>query len=171
MPYYAAPYTFDFEQSLVLVDPGVTDVDCISLYNAAKAAQASEEGIVYGQIAAGSGLVELGQGVQVGITVELLGNWQIFFPAGNYIARVAGGNLVGGPSSDPIAYSAGVQTLLIQSAASTVVQINAVGIPVDASDIAAAVCNRDLSGHNAPGSLGKAIKTIQQLARLIPGLF
>jgi hypothetical protein len=50
-----------------------------------------------------------------------LGSWQLRFPAGNYIARVAGGNLIGGPSGDPIAYTAGVQTLLIQSAASTVV--------------------------------------------------
>jgi hypothetical protein len=50
-----------------------------------------------------------------------LGAWQLRFPAGNYIARVAGGNLVGGPGGDPIAYTPGVQALLIQSAASTIV--------------------------------------------------
>ena len=59
--------------------------------------------------------------MQVGITVELLGSWQLLFQPGSYIARVAGGNLIGGPGGDPIAYSEGVQTLLIQSAASTVV--------------------------------------------------
>jgi len=121
MSYYAAPFTFDFTTSKINVDSGAVDVECIGLYTAIKLAQASEEGITYEKIAQGSGLSELGPGVQVGITVELLGNWQLKFPAGNYVARVGGGNLIGGPSSDPIAYSAGVQTLLIQSAASTVV--------------------------------------------------
>jgi hypothetical protein len=122
MPYYSAPFTFDFATSRIAVDSGVTDVDCIALYTAAKIAQASQEGIIYDRIAKGSGLSILGPDVQVGLTVELLGSWQLQFPAGNYIARVAGGNLIGGPGGDPIAYSAGVQTLLIQSAASTVVQ-------------------------------------------------
>lgn len=121
MTYYVAPFTFDFQTFQINVDSGVADVDCLDLYDACKLAQASEAGIIYNQIASGSGLASLGQGVQVGLTVELLGTWQLRFPAGNYIARVAGGNLVGGPSGDPIAYTAGVQTLLIQSAASTVV--------------------------------------------------
>lgn len=121
MSYYVAPFTFDFNTSKIHIDVGVTDIDCIVLYGAIKTAQASEEGIIYAQIGKGSGLNVLGPGVQVGITVELLGSWQLQFPSGNYIARVAGGNLIGGPSDDPIAYTAGVQTLLIQSAASTVV--------------------------------------------------
>jgi hypothetical protein len=53
-----------------------------------------------------------------------LDDWQLCFPPGNYIAKVAGGNLIGGIAGDPIAYSAGVQTLLIQSAASTVVTVS-----------------------------------------------
>lgn len=142
MSVYIAPFTFRFEQSKVDVDSGVTDIDCISLYSAAKRAQASEEGIVYERLAAGSGLVTLGPGVQVGITVELLGSWQLRFPEGNYVARVAGGNLVGGPSGDPIAYTAGVQALLIQSAASTVV--NSSGSIPTASQIADAVWSKTL---------------------------
>lgn len=121
MPYYVAPFTFNFSTSLVAVDTGVTDVDCSTLYDAIKLAQASEEGIIYDRIGKGSGLDTLGPGVQVGITVELLGSWQLSFTAGNYVARVAGGNLIGGPSDDPIAYSAGVQALMIQSANATVV--------------------------------------------------
>jgi hypothetical protein len=121
MSFASGSYTFDFDTSIIDVADGVSDVDCGDLYLACKIAQASEEGIIYGRIASGSGLVSLGQGVQVGLTVELLGAWQLRFAAGNYVARVAGGNLVGGPDGDPIAYSAGVQTLLIQSAASTVV--------------------------------------------------
>ena len=121
MPYYAAPFTFNFTASIIDVDAGVTDVDCTLLYTAIKSAQASEEGILYGRIGKGSGLDTLGPGVRVGLTVEVLGAWQLRFPAGNYIARIAGGNFIGGPSGDPIAYTAGVQTLLIQSAASTIV--------------------------------------------------
>ena len=121
MPYYVAPFTFNFTTALVAIDNGVTDVDCSALYDACKLAQASEEGIIYDRIAKGSGLDTLGPGVQVGITVELLGSWQLSFTAGNYVARVAGGNLIGGPSGDPIAYSPGVQALLIQSANATVV--------------------------------------------------
>lgn len=121
MSYYVAPFTFNFSTSLIAVDSGVVDVDCSTLYDAIKLAQASQEGIIYDRIGKGSGLDTLGPGVQVGITVELLGSWQLSFTAGNYVARVAGGNLIGGPSGDPIAYSAGVQALLIQSANATVV--------------------------------------------------
>jgi hypothetical protein len=121
MTYYVSPFTFDFATSKIDVDVGSVNIDCILLYDAIKEAQATEEGILYERIGSGSGLNVLGPGVQVGITVELLGSWQLQFPAGNYVARVSGGNLVGGPSGDPIAYTAGVQTLLIQSAASTIV--------------------------------------------------
>jgi hypothetical protein len=84
----------------------------------------------------GSGLDELGPGVQVGLSVSLLGDWQLRFAAGAYIARVAGGNLIGGPSGDPIAYSEGVQILLIQSAASTVVSLGG-SVPTAAENAAA----------------------------------
>lgn len=127
MSYYVAPFTFDFVTSSIDVDSGFVTVSCIDLYNAIKEAQASQEGIIYDKIATASGLQDLGGGVLVGITVELLANWQLNFPAGNYIAKVSGGNLVGGPGGDPIAYSAGVQTLLIQSAASTVVNTSGGG--------------------------------------------
>jgi hypothetical protein len=134
--YYIAPFTFDFDASRIEVDAGSSDVDCAALYTAIKEAQASQEGIIYERIAAGSGLSELGPGVQVGLTVELLGSWQLRFAQGNYIARVAGGNLIGGPGGDPIAYSAGVQTLLIQSAASTVVTAGG-SVPTAAQNAAA----------------------------------
>jgi hypothetical protein len=154
MAFYTAPFTFRFESQLIDVDAGVADVDCTGLYTAAKLAQASLEGIIYEPIANGSGLSVLGPGVQVGLTVELLGAWQLRFGSGNYVARVAGGNLVGGPGGDPIAYTAGVQTLLIQSAASTVVTTGGsaltaeesaklLGLP-SASDTATAVWNKTL---------------------------
>jgi hypothetical protein len=142
MSFYLAPFTFDFGASLIQLDNGVSDVDCSALYAACKLAQASEEGIVYERIAAGSGLDALGPGVQVGLTVTLLGAWQLRFSPGSYVARVAGGNLIGGPGGDPIAYSAGVQTLLIQSAASTVV--TASGSVPTAAQVAEAVWSKVL---------------------------
>ena len=140
MSYYSAPFTFDFATSRIDADAGAVDIDCGALYTACKLAQASEEGIIYERIAAGSGLNSLGPGVQVGLTVQLLGAWQLRFPAGNYVARIAGGNLIGGPGGDPIAYTAGVQTLLIQSAASTVVTAGG-SVPTAAQNAAAVRAN------------------------------
>ena len=96
-------------------------LNCQDLIDAIREEEASEHGILYDQIAAASGKESLGNGVYVGMTVNLLSPWQVKFWAGNYIAKIAGGNLVGGILGDPVAYSSGVQVLLIQSAASTVV--------------------------------------------------
>lgn len=137
MSFYVAPFTFDFATSRVRVNSGVANISVIDLYEAAKLARESEEGIVYDHIAEGSGRVDLGGGVQVGLTVALVGGWQVKFPDGDYIASVRGGNLVGGPGGDPIAYSAGVQILLVQSAASTIV--NTAGGGTTAEEVAEAV--------------------------------
>lgn len=163
MPYYVAPFTFDFVASKIDIDVGATNIDCILLYDAIKDAQATEEGIIYERIGKGSGLSVLGPGVQVGLTVELLGSWQLRFPAGNYIARVAGGNLIGGPSEDPIAYTAGVQTLLIQSAASTVVTEG--GSVPTAEQNAAATWNYGLENTVSSGQMLRGI-TRTQLAKV-----
>lgn len=152
MPYYVAPFTFDFAASRIVVDAGFSDVSVIDLYESCAVARATEEGILYDAIAKGSGLVSLGGGTQVGLTVELLGSWQIRFASGDYIARISQGNLVGGPGGDPIAYSAGVQVLLIQSAASTVVTVDGTGgsgsAPTAAQNAAAvwAAGSRTLTG-------------------------
>ena len=116
-------YSFDFEDKIINVLNPQTDVDVQDLYDACRQAEDSETGIQYEKITSASGKESLGSGVAVGLTIELLG-WQLRFWEGNYIAKITGGNLVGGPGGDPVAYSAGVQVLLIQSAASTVVQVN-----------------------------------------------
>lgn len=153
MAFYLAPFTFNFQTAYIDVDAGVADVDVIALYDAIKLAQASEEGIIYDVAGKASGLNQLGPGVQVGITVELLGSWQLRFPAGDYTARVAGGNLIGGFGGDPIAYSAGVQTLLIQSAAATVVTTGG-SIPT-AAQVAAAVRSDLETGAPIPVNVEK----------------
>ena len=111
---------FDHRQRLIDL-AGQDTLDCQALLDAIREEEASARGIAEEQIATASGKEDLGGGVYVGMTVNLLSPWQVKFAAGNYIAKIAGGNLVGGISGDPVAYSAGVQVLLIQSAASTVV--------------------------------------------------
>jgi hypothetical protein len=163
MSFYLAPFTVDFVEDCIVIDAGTTDIEVIPLWTAIKAAQSSEEGIIHDIIAVGSGLNALAAGVQTGLTVELLGNWQICFPAGNYVARVGGGNLIGGPGGDPIAYSAGVQTLLIQSAASTVVSTGGGGSAPTANQNATAVWQYML-GTMSAGQAGKILQLANQNA-------
>lgn len=167
MPFYSAPFTFDFATSRIDADVGAVDIDCGALYTACKLAQASEEGIIYDRLAAGSGLNTLGPGVQVGLTVELLGSWQIRFPSGNYVARIAGGNLIGGPGGDPIAYSAGVQALLIQSASSTVVTAGGSSGAATPTQIAQAVWDRPVASHAMTGSFGKLVSGVLTVAKFL----
>jgi len=166
MPYYSAPFTFNFQTTLVEVDAGVVDVDCNVLYDAIKLAQWSEEGIIYDRIGQGSGLNDLGPGVQVGITVELLGAWQLKFPAGNYVARIAGGNLVGGPGDDPIAYSAGVQALLIQSANATVVTTGGGGGGATAAEVWSYASRTLSAGGNSAVASAVRVELTTELGRI-----
>jgi len=139
-------YSFDFTNKLIEVLNPQTDVDVQDLYDACRQAEDSEVGIQYGQIVSASGKESLGSGVSIGLTIELL-EWQLHFWDGSYMAKIAGGNLVGGVGGDPVAYTAGVQVLLIQSAASTVVQISAgSGLSTEEHDqlMSAVATKRDL---------------------------
>ena len=137
MTFYSAPFTFDYVTSQILVDGGAVNLTCASLYTAIKLAQSYIEGITYPRIATGSGLNTLAAGVQVGLTVQLLDSWQLKFPAGSYVATIGGGNLIGGPSDVPVAYSAGVQVSRILSAASTVVTSSGDSAAIAAATVAA----------------------------------
>jgi len=131
---------FDHDSALINITSPQNTLSCQDLLNAIRTEEASSTGIWFGQIATASGKEDLGAGVNVGMTVKLLEPWQVKFWAGNYIAKVAGGNLVGGLGGDPIAYSAGVQVLLVQSAASTIVtQSTGSGLSVEEHDALLAV--------------------------------
>ena len=129
---------FDHDQRLINITSPQNTLSCQELINAIREEEASASGIWYPQIATASGKEDLGSGVAVGMTVNLIEPWQVKFWAGNYIAKVAGGNLVGGLGGDPIAYSAGVQVLLVQSAASTIVTVDGASFP-SSNQIATAV--------------------------------
>lgn len=120
-------YTYDFTNKLIRITSaqGTAGILLNTLLSDIRSAESTPTGMSYAQIASASGGESLGGSVSVGITVNLLDSWQIIFETGAYIAKVSGGNLVGGKDigfgKEPIAYSTGVQVLLLQSAASTTV--------------------------------------------------
>lgn len=126
---------FDHSNHLINITNPQNTLSCQELLNAIRTEEASATGIWHPQIATASGKEDLGSGVNVGMTVNLISPWQVKFWAGNYIAKIAGGNLVGGLAGDPVAYSAGVQVLLVQSAASTIVTLSTgSGLSVEQND-------------------------------------
>ena len=136
----AVAIEFDHSNHLINITSPQNTLSCQDLLDAIRTEEASATGIWYDQIATASGKEDLGSGVNVGMTVNLIEPWQVKFWAGNYIAKVAGGNLVGGLSGDPIAYSAGVQVLLVQSAAATIVtQSTGSGLSAEEHDALMAV--------------------------------
>jgi hypothetical protein len=131
--------SMDWDNKQILVTSPQTDVLAQDLIDFIRAAEDDEEGIVVPQIAAASGKESLGGSVATGITLELLDDWQLKFWAGSYTATISGGNLIGGIAGDPVAYTAGVQVVIIQSAASTIVVTGSGVTEQDMEDIAAEV--------------------------------
>lgn len=118
----------NFQDELIYITSPQTEVLVQDLVNAIRDREDDEEGILYPKIANATGKQDLATGVQVAITIELLENWQVKFWTGNYTATIKGGNLVGGLGGDPIAYTAGVQVVLIQSAYATIVTSGGSGL-------------------------------------------
>lgn len=157
-------YVFDFQNTLIEITSPQTDVDIQELIDEIRTVEASAQGIAYPKIANAAGKESLGAGVEVGITVELQNGWQLHFWSGSYTATIAGGNLVGGPAGDPIAFTAGVQVVLIQSAAATIVSTGGSSLTSEEHDelfaIADNVWDEDLSGHSVSGSAGKTLSSV-----------
>ena len=157
-------YVFDFQNTLIEITSPQTDVDIQDLINEIRTVEATTQGIAYPRIADASGKEILSAGVNVGITVELQNGWQLHFWVGAYTASITGGNLVGGLAGDPIAYSADVQVVLIQSANATIVSSGS-GLSTEEHDelfaIADTVWDETLSGHTTAGSTGKALIDVQ----------
>jgi hypothetical protein len=123
-----------------------TDVLVQDLVDFIRTEEAGNTGITFDQIVQASGKDSLGGVVSTGITCNLLDNWQLKFWSGSYVATISGGNLIGGLAGDPVAYTAGVQVVIIQSAASTIV-ISGSGITQqDKDDIIDGVWERVITG-------------------------
>lgn len=157
-------YVFDFQNTLIEITSPQADVDIQELIDEIRTVEASAQGIAYPRIANAAGKESLGAGVEVGITVELLNGWQLHFWSGSYTATIAGGNLVGGPAGDPIAYTAGVQVVLIQSAAATIVSTGGSSLTQEEHDklfsIPDDVWDEPIADHVSSGSTGKALSDL-----------
>ena len=156
-------YVFDFQNTTIEITSPQVDVDIQELINEIRTVEATAEGIAYPKIANASGKESLGAGITVGITVELQNGWQLHFWEGDYTASITGGNLVGGPGGDPIAYSAGVQVVLVQSANATIVSTGGSALTTEEHDelfaVADNVWDEIITGatHNIPTSAGKRL--------------
>jgi len=125
------------------------------LVNACRIEEASQLGIADSRIISAAGKEVLSAGVQVGITMTLLDNWQLEFWAGNYTATITGGNLVAA-SGDAMAYVVGgPQVEITLSAAATITAGAGGGAGPSASAIAQAVWDELLSSHSIGGSAGE----------------
>lgn len=122
-------WIFDFEDEVISCAASTTILDAQELVNACRAAEEAAIGITYAPICEASGKNYLDEqtGVRVGITVEFLGDWQIYSQktSGKFI--VTGGNVLqGGPNlgGDPFRPNPLVNYISIQSAASTIVSVS-----------------------------------------------
>jgi hypothetical protein len=120
-------YTIDFVSHRIKITSPQTEVILQDLYNFCKQSEASETGVTHSLVATASGKDVLGPGVQVGMTIKLLEDWQLEFWAGNYTATIGGGNIVA-EGGDPVAYVVGgPQVEITLSAAATIVNSSGSG--------------------------------------------
>jgi hypothetical protein len=166
-------YIVNYYEQIIDITAPQTDVDIQELVNVIRDAEDNFIGMAYPKICEASGKDDLGGGIITGITLYLYPDWQLRFWAGNYTARITGGNLVGGPGDDPVAYTAGVQVVLVQSASSTIV--NAAGLTQEQHDklmtgldvsIPDAVWDELLATHQAQGSAGRTLTRAEKKATL-----
>jgi hypothetical protein len=136
----------DWNNKQIRVTSPQSDILVQDLVDFIRTEEAGNTGITFDQIVQASGKDSLGGVVSTGITCNLLDNWQLKFWSGSYVATISGGNLIGGFAGDPVAYTAGVQVVIIQSAASTIV-ISGSGITQqDKDDIIDGVWERVITG-------------------------
>jgi hypothetical protein len=117
--------TFDRVNKIITVEAPAVEVTVQELVDAIRSWEYLLTSMDMPSLAATSGKTTLASGVTVGITLELLDNWQLKFKddAGpSWIQCVVkDGNLVGGVAGNPIATSTFVQVKMIQSASATIV--------------------------------------------------
>jgi len=168
---------FNYHQEIIDVLAPQTEIDGQDLINAIRAAEYDSIGMAYYKIADATGKDDLGGGIQTGITIRLLPNWQIRFWAGNYTARIYGANVVGGPNDNPIYPVPGVSVILVQSASATLIGADPIrgfltqqqhdklltGLDVS---IPQEVWDELLAGHQTPGSAGRELTIARRRAAL-----
>lgn len=128
---------FDRVNRIIEVEAPATEVTIQQLIDAVCDFEGDQENMDMAQVAKASGKESLGGGLSVGITLELLNNWQLKFEdrlGPDYVQCTAkDGNLVGGIAGNPIKESAYTQVKLILSAAGTVAELELGGVAQEAS--------------------------------------
>jgi len=161
-------FVYDQYTRRFTVAGGQSTLEVQDIVNLGRTEESSEDGIVQDPIfAAASGKFTLDTGITTGIDCELADDVDILFEAGTYSAVVKGGNLVGGISGEPIAYSAGVRVKNIQAEGHSISTAGAPSLSdADKEDIAERVFKQPFSDVTlqATGTwgeyLGKKIMTI-----------
>lgn len=137
----ATTFLFDEFNRVITVEAPTTDVTVQEIINAIRDWEDELENMDIAKIATASGKESLGGGLAVGITLELLNNWQFKFedrlgPTW-VICTVTGGNLVGGIAGNPIRESTYTQVRLILSAAGTIAGLGEVAQEASVQELAA----------------------------------
>ncbi|MFC1654037.1 hypothetical protein ACFL1M_04285 [Patescibacteria group bacterium] len=163
---------FNFFTQLIEVQSPQTEIEVQDLINQIRVEEESDTGMVYPKIADASGKSFLGGNVYTGITLFLYPNWQVKFWQGTYTGVIRGGNLVGGPSGNPVAYTPGVNIQIVQSASSTLLtgaltteEHDKLMTGLDTS-VPQGVWSESLATYNTQGTAGKIVKQIKTRANL-----
>lgn len=133
-----ASFSFDEINKIITVEAPATEVTIQELINAIRDWEDELDNMDLPKVADASGKESLGGGLVVGITLNLLNNWQLKFedrPGPDFIqCIVKDGNLVGGVAGDPIKESAYTQVMLILSAAGTIAETGVSGLTAEESE-------------------------------------
>jgi hypothetical protein len=166
---------FNFYTQIIDVLEPQDEVIVQDLINEIRVQEQTPLGMAFWKIADATGKDDLGGGVSTGITLTLMPNWQLRFWEGTYTASITGGNLVGGHvTNGPVAYTAGVQVVLVQSAASTLVTGGS-ALTTEEHDklmtgldttVPSGVWEEILASHLDTGTTGKALKDTKTKATL-----
>jgi len=140
---------FDRINKIIEVEAPVDVVTVQELVNAIRNWEDDQVNLDMPHVAQAAGKSALGSGISVGITLELLDNWQVMFENRNgpdwIQCIIKDGNLVGGINGNPIKSSAYVQVKLIQSAAGTITVTGSGVTEQDKIDIADTVLDLENS--------------------------
>ena len=163
---------FNFYTQFISVLSPQVEFEIQDLLNEIRQQEYTYIGLAYPKIADAEGKSFIGGNVYTGITLFLYPNWQIKFWEGSYTATIKGGNLAGGPGGNPVAYTPGVNVLLVQSASSTLLtaaltpeEHDKLMTGLDVS-VPQAVWTESLANYNTALSAGKVVKQIKTRAQL-----
>jgi len=155
---------FDKYNKLVVVEAPDTDITIQELVDAIRDWQDELANMETDNVCNAYGKQDLGAGLKVGITLELINDWRIAFEdrAGPTwtVCTVLGGNLVAINvyGNNPIYPATYVNTMIAQSSSATLISASGAALTVsDIPDIADAIWDETLSDHLGSGATGEAL--------------